>query len=525
MRLLRIFALIALVLALTPSPAVAVTGYDSAYNSESAFVTIDPGETKSFQVFFINTGSVTWINGSSSQVDLAACREDKVTCNAQDASEAPWNSGWLSATRYATHTQTTVAPGATAAFAYNIKAPADGTGTHRFNGDLVLAATGERIHPEGYYQDATVEAIGNIPLPTPTPAPVVILPPRTPRPTPTPVPLGTLTVEDGQVAVTGCPSEDFALQFAVGGLTPETEYFLKVTRDGFAPSGVLFETDEDGNFGITFDTEAITPPASFTWVVTANEDDNTPKTNSVTATFVCAADLSVTKTDSPDPVLAGINLTYTITISNAGPDDAEQVSVSDVIPANTTFVSITAPGWMTSTPAAGDIGTVIARRPRLADEASATFTLVVKVNGDTPAGTTITNTATVRSATSDPNSANDSDTETTGTIGTLTVDGLPAATVCGTFDIVGTGLALNTEYFLLLYSPAITPPPDGGGVPPTFFASANPNPMTDDAGAFGITFNTGSPLTEDTQYQAVVTQTSFTDYKTNPVTFTVNCTP
>lgn len=154
---------VALVLASAPSQAVAVTGYDSAYNSESAFVNIAPGETRNFQVFFINTGTTAWSRGTSTQVDLAACLGDKVTCNAQDASEAAWNSGWLSANRYATHSQNAVAPGSVATFAYNIKAPDNVTaGTYRFNGDLVLAATGERIHPDGYYQEATVLATGAV---------------------------------------------------------------------------------------------------------------------------------------------------------------------------------------------------------------------------------------------------------------------------------------------------------------------------------------------------------------------------
>jgi len=38
MRLVRILALIALCLAFTPTSALAVTGYDSAYSGESAFV-------------------------------------------------------------------------------------------------------------------------------------------------------------------------------------------------------------------------------------------------------------------------------------------------------------------------------------------------------------------------------------------------------------------------------------------------------------------------------------------------------
>jgi len=138
-------------------PALAVSGYDSAYAGESAFVNISPGQTLNFQVFFANTGTTTWSRGTGTQVDLAACLEDKVTCNAQDATEAAWNSGWLSATRYASTVQTTTAPGALGTFSYNIAAPANVTaGTYRFNGDLVLSSTGERIHPEGYYQDATV---------------------------------------------------------------------------------------------------------------------------------------------------------------------------------------------------------------------------------------------------------------------------------------------------------------------------------------------------------------------------------
>src|SRR5438093_2428366 len=156
MKLLRVFALIALCLAFAPTPALAVTGYDSAYSGESAFVMIDPGQTQSFQVFFSNTGTLTWTKGGDTQVDLAACLADKVTCNAQDPSEATWASGWLSLGRYATTTQATVAPGSLATFSYNVKAPSNATGTHRFNGDLVVASTGIRIHPQGYYQDATV---------------------------------------------------------------------------------------------------------------------------------------------------------------------------------------------------------------------------------------------------------------------------------------------------------------------------------------------------------------------------------
>jgi len=152
-------ASLALSLLAQATPALAVSGYDSAYAGESAFVALAPGQSNEFQVFFANTGSTTWTVGTSTEVDLAACLSDKVTCNAQDTSDAAWNAGWKSATRYATSTQTSVAPGAVATFKYTVTAPAGVTaGEYDFNGDLVLASTGEKIHPEGYYQAATVGA-------------------------------------------------------------------------------------------------------------------------------------------------------------------------------------------------------------------------------------------------------------------------------------------------------------------------------------------------------------------------------
>jgi IPT/TIG domain/Bacterial Ig-like domain len=144
--------------------AAAVPGYDSAYAGESAFVNITAGQTQNFQVFFANTGTTAWTRGSGTQVDLAACLEDKVTCNAQDASEATWNSGWLSAVRYATTVQTVTPPGSLGTFSYNITAPAGvAAGIYRFNGDLVLASTGEKIHPDGYYQEANTGAASGAP--------------------------------------------------------------------------------------------------------------------------------------------------------------------------------------------------------------------------------------------------------------------------------------------------------------------------------------------------------------------------
>ena len=141
-------------------PAAAVTGFDSKYSFESDFVSINPGETKQFTVGFINTGTTGWQKGASSQVDLAQC----CPYNTSSANSA-WNPGtWLSGISYATTTEAFVAPGGSATFSYSIKAPASATaGTYRFSGDLAKADTRDMIHPEGYYQEATISSTAGQP--------------------------------------------------------------------------------------------------------------------------------------------------------------------------------------------------------------------------------------------------------------------------------------------------------------------------------------------------------------------------
>ena len=134
------FAILMAQFSIVMAPAQAATAYDSQYQFESAFLgNLKPSDTGTFSVFFANIGTVTWVVGTTTQVNLAACRDDKVTCNVAPE-EASWNPGtWLSTTAYATHAKVAVAPGDFSAFTYNIKVPAGATiGTYRFNGDLVI---------------------------------------------------------------------------------------------------------------------------------------------------------------------------------------------------------------------------------------------------------------------------------------------------------------------------------------------------------------------------------------------------
>jgi uncharacterized repeat protein (TIGR01451 family) len=52
------------------------------------------------------------------------------------------------------------------------------------------------------------------------------------------------------------------------------------------------------------------------------------------------ADLSVTKTDSPDPVKRGKRLTYTVTVSNHGPSDATNAVLEDTLPRRVRLLSV-----------------------------------------------------------------------------------------------------------------------------------------------------------------------------------------
>src|SRR5438477_1846948 len=78
------------------------------------------------------------------------------------------------------------------------------------------------------------------------------------------------------------------------------------------------------------------------------DPDTSDNTATELTTVNTSANLALTKSDSPDPVLAGNNITYTLTVTNNGPSDATGVSLSDAIPAGTTFVSATGGGTLTA---------------------------------------------------------------------------------------------------------------------------------------------------------------------------------
>jgi len=126
------------------------------------------------------------------------------------------------------------------------------------------------------------------------------------------------------------------------------------------------------------------------------------------------ADLSVTKSDAPDPVATGGTLTYTEVVSSAGPNTASNVQLSDATPANTKFQSIVSPGgWGCTTPAVGSTGAITCTKSSLASGANGTFSIRVKVNYCIGSGSIASGAASVSSDTMDTTLANNSSGTTT----------------------------------------------------------------------------------------------------------------
>ncbi len=147
----------------------------------------------------------------------------------------------------------------------------------------------------------------------------------------------------------------------------------------------------------------------------SNTADANPSNNTATlTTTVGAANLYVAMSDSPDPVGRGGVLTYTVTLTNFGPLTAASAVLTDTVPAGTTFQSVTAPsGWTCAQPPVGGTGNVVCTVPNLAYPSSLTFIMTVLVNAGTPVGTSLANTASASSNTSDPNPSNNTATART----------------------------------------------------------------------------------------------------------------
>jgi uncharacterized repeat protein (TIGR01451 family) len=232
------------------------------------------------------------------------------------------------------------------------------------------------------------------------------------------------------------PNDTFRVEFFANDTPDETRYGEGQTYLG----AVTVTTGADGNADISamlgnavsgqFISATATRPGYNTSEFSRVVQVNPPNT---------AADLSVTVTSAPDPVVLGQHLIYTLTVTNHGPDPATNVGLIDLLPRTLTQSDFR------SASGGGRLGTVnfgysvTFALGTLASGASVTNTIDV-VNSRTPNLTntpgTVNDSASVTADEPDPNPADD-----TASVSTL-VNPAPsdlAVTVTATPDPVAEG--------------------------------------------------------------------------------------
>jgi uncharacterized repeat protein (TIGR01451 family) len=122
---------------------------------------------------------------------------------------------------------------------------------------------------------------------------------------------------------------------------------------------------------------------------------------------VLDADVAISQTASPNPVVTGANVTFVITVTNRSTVNAASLVVTDNLPDSVTFVSCAATG---SGVCGGSANNRTVTFSSLPAGASATIRFVANVICPTPNGAVINNSVTVTSSTHDPNTSNNSGT-------------------------------------------------------------------------------------------------------------------
>ncbi len=118
-----------------------------------------------------------------------------------------------------------------------------------------------------------------------------------------------------------------------------------------------------------------------------------------------SVNIVVNLNDSPDPVPAGGQLTYTLSVANNGPDDATGVQIVNTLPAGVSLISVTpSQGSCAGAP------TIVCSLGNIDNNASSTVVIVVTAPN---VAATLTNTVTSSRNEPDNNPSNDNATELT----------------------------------------------------------------------------------------------------------------
>ncbi|MFZ2098783.1 MAG: DUF11 domain-containing protein, partial [Anaerolineales bacterium] len=167
---------------------------------------------------------------------------------------------------------------------------------------------------------------------------------------------------------------------------------------------------------VTYDTTGLASGEYLASLDVLSNDPDTPVVEVPVTLTVQSVDLAITKTGDPEPVKVGDELTYTLLVTNDGPQDATGVTVADTLPAGVTFVSASAGCTEMGGVVTCDVGDLAA-----AEVAELTILVTPDMEGS------ITNSATVTGAELDPDLENNTATQDTTVIPATVFTYLPIA--------------------------------------------------------------------------------------------------
>jgi uncharacterized repeat protein (TIGR01451 family) len=164
---------------------------------------------------------------------------------------------------------------------------------------------------------------------------------------------------------------------------------------------MVVHTDRSAQPGtiITNEVHISTPPDPDFGSSDPNEENNTAFANT-SIPGGSSADLAVTKSADSGQALSDSDVTYTIEVTNFGPDNGMDAQWVDTLPGDMKFVSLnqtSGPTWSCSTPAPGSGGTVTCNLA-MVPPGKSTFTLVGHIPPGKATGTTYDNVVTVNSS-------------------------------------------------------------------------------------------------------------------------------
>ena len=209
---------------------------------------------------------------------------------------------------------------------------------------------------------------------------------------------GSRTINPGDATnytATATPTGGFTgnITLAVNGASGDT-------TTSFVPASITINDASPKSSTLTVTTTVATPPGAYSLTVTATSGNlQHLSAAQLIVSGPTSANLSLTKTASPNPAITLANLTYRLIVTNNGPSPATSVVATDNLPAGVNFVS--------ATPTQGSCSGTTTVTCNLGSLARNAFAIINVVVVPQSAGT-LTNNASVTASENDPDMTDNS---------------------------------------------------------------------------------------------------------------------